>query len=66
MQFRQDLKKVLGHVCYHILAAGLNGYMASVTNVKSSLNKWRCGVALISSMMTVKRWSRGPASSAMD
>uniref|UniRef100_A0A0D9VK63 Phosphofructokinase domain-containing protein n=1 Tax=Leersia perrieri TaxID=77586 RepID=A0A0D9VK63_9ORYZ len=52
---------VLGHVCYHILAAGLNGYMATVTNLKSPANKWRCGAAPISSMMTVKRWSRGPA-----
>uniref|UniRef100_A0A0E0K4D3 Pyrophosphate--fructose 6-phosphate 1-phosphotransferase subunit alpha n=2 Tax=Oryza punctata TaxID=4537 RepID=A0A0E0K4D3_ORYPU len=54
-------RMVLGHVCYHILAAGLNGYMATVTNLKSPANKWRCGAAPISSMMTVKRWSRGPA-----
>ncbi|KAL5679087.1 hypothetical protein ACJX0J_005472, partial [Zea mays] len=26
---------VLGHVCYHIIAAGLNGYMAIVTNLNS-------------------------------
>jgi diphosphate-dependent phosphofructokinase len=38
----------LGHVCYHIIAAGLNGYMATVTNLKSPVNKWRCGAAPIS------------------
>ncbi|AQK54726.1 Pyrophosphate--fructose 6-phosphate 1-phosphotransferase subunit alpha 2 [Zea mays] len=35
--------------------------MATVTNVKSPVNKWRCGAAPISSMMTVQRWSRGPS-----
>lgn len=39
--------QVLGHICYHILAAGLNGYMATVTNLKSPVNKWRCGAAPI-------------------
>lgn len=37
--------QVLGHICYHILAAGLNGYMATVTNLKNPVNKWRCGAA---------------------
>lgn len=37
--------QVLGHICYHILAAGLNGYMATITNLKNPLNKWRCGAA---------------------
>ncbi|KAG8059651.1 hypothetical protein GUJ93_ZPchr0002g23916 [Zizania palustris] len=60
-KFDCDYAYVLGHVCYHILAAGLNGYMATVTNLKSPVNKWRCAAAPISSMMTVKRWSRGPA-----
>ncbi|KAF8643105.1 hypothetical protein HU200_066977 [Digitaria exilis] len=60
-KFDCDYAYVLGHVCYHILAAGLNGYMATVTNLKSPVNKWRCGAAPISSMMTVKRWSRGPS-----
>ncbi|KAM0910959.1 hypothetical protein ACQ4PT_013830 [Festuca glaucescens] len=60
-KFDCDYAYVLGHVSYHILAAGLNGYMATVTNLKSPLNKWRCGAAPISSMMTVKRWSRGPS-----
>ena len=39
--------QVLGHVCYHILAAGLNGYMATLTNLKNPVNKWRCGAAPI-------------------
>ena len=39
--------QVLGHICYHILAAGLNGYMATVTNLKSPVNKWKCGAAPI-------------------
>ncbi|KAF8729671.1 hypothetical protein HU200_017623 [Digitaria exilis] len=60
-KFDCDYAYVLGHVCYHILAAGLNGYMATVTNLKSPVNEWRCGAAPISSMMTVKRWSRGPS-----
>ncbi|ONM19006.1 Pyrophosphate--fructose 6-phosphate 1-phosphotransferase subunit alpha 2 [Zea mays] len=39
---------VLGHVCYHIVAARLNGYMATVTNLKNPVNKWRCGATPIS------------------
>ncbi|KAJ0697157.1 putative diphosphate--fructose-6-phosphate 1-phosphotransferase [Helianthus annuus] len=50
---------VLGHICYHILAAGLNGYMATITNLKSPSNKWRCGAAPITAMMTVKHYGRG-------
>lgn len=34
--------QVLGHICVQIMAAGLNGYMATVTNLKDSTNKWRC------------------------
>jgi hypothetical protein len=34
--------QVLGHICMQIIAAGLNGYMATVTNLKDSTNKWRC------------------------
>lgn len=62
-KFDCDYGYVLGHVCYHIIAAGLNAYMATVTNLKSPVNKWKCGAAPITSMMTVKRWSRGPATS---
>ncbi|OEL34887.1 Pyrophosphate--fructose 6-phosphate 1-phosphotransferase subunit alpha [Dichanthelium oligosanthes] len=61
VETEMNRRLVLGHVCYHIIAAGLNGYMATVTNLKSPVNKWRCGAAPISSMMTVKRWSRGPS-----
>lgn len=39
--------QVLGHIGYHIIAAGLNGYMATVTNLKNPVNKWRCGAAPI-------------------
>ncbi|ONK68734.1 uncharacterized protein A4U43_C05F15370 [Asparagus officinalis] len=59
-KFDCDYAYVLGHICYHILAAGLNGYMATVTNLKNPVNKWKCGAAPITAMMTVKRWSRGP------
>ncbi|KAM0049217.1 putative 14-3-3 domain, Phosphofructokinase superfamily, 14-3-3 domain superfamily [Helianthus debilis subsp. tardiflorus] len=55
---------VLGHICYHILAAGLNGYIATVTNLKSPSNKWRCGAAPITAMMTVKHYGRGSGSGA--
>uniref|UniRef100_A0A0E0PX70 Pyrophosphate--fructose 6-phosphate 1-phosphotransferase subunit alpha n=1 Tax=Oryza rufipogon TaxID=4529 RepID=A0A0E0PX70_ORYRU len=41
-KFDCDYAYVLGHVCYHILAAGLNGYMATVTNLRSPVNKWKC------------------------
>ncbi|XP_028784741.1 pyrophosphate--fructose 6-phosphate 1-phosphotransferase subunit alpha [Neltuma alba] len=59
-KFDCDYAYVLGHICYHILAAGLNGYMATVTNLKNPVNKWRCGAAPITAMMTVKRWSPNP------
>lgn len=41
------LFQVLGHIGYHVIAAGLNGYMATVTNLKNPVNKWRCGAAPI-------------------
>ncbi|KAF3684814.1 Pyrophosphate--fructose 6-phosphate 1-phosphotransferase subunit alpha [Capsicum annuum] len=58
-KFDCDYAYVLGHICYHILAARLNGYMATVTNLKNPANKWHCGAAPISAMMTVKRYGRG-------
>ncbi|CAL9240888.1 unnamed protein product [Arabidopsis halleri] len=61
-KFDCDYAYVLGHVCYHILAAGLNGYMATVTNLKSPVNKWKCGAAPILAIMTVKRWSQNSGS----
>ncbi|XP_062029731.1 pyrophosphate--fructose 6-phosphate 1-phosphotransferase subunit alpha [Rosa rugosa] len=63
-KFDCDYAYVLGHICYHILAAGLNGYMATITNLKNPLNKWRCGAAPLTAMMTVKRWSQNPGSTA--
>ncbi|KAI3745570.1 hypothetical protein L6452_07970 [Arctium lappa] len=53
-KFDCDYAYVLGHICYHILAAGLNGYMATVTNLKNLSNKWRCGAAPITAMLSVK------------
>ncbi|XP_058728302.1 pyrophosphate--fructose 6-phosphate 1-phosphotransferase subunit alpha-like [Vicia villosa] len=64
-KFDSDYAYVLGHICYHILAAGLNGYMATVTNLKNPVNKWKCGAAPISSMMTVKRWSPNPGATSI-
>ncbi|KAK9748454.1 hypothetical protein RND81_02G058600 [Saponaria officinalis] len=59
-KFDCDYAYVLGHICYHILAAGLNGYLATVTNLKNPVNKWKCGAAPLTAMMSVKRYSRGP------
>ncbi|XP_022141547.1 pyrophosphate--fructose 6-phosphate 1-phosphotransferase subunit alpha [Momordica charantia] len=64
-KFDCDYAYVLGHVCYHILAAGLNGYMATLTNLKNPVNKWRCGAAPISAMMTVKRWAQNPGATSI-
>ncbi|KAL3340654.1 hypothetical protein AABB24_029005 [Solanum stoloniferum] len=64
-KFDCDYAYVLGHVCYHILAAGLNGYMATITNLKNPANKWHCGAAPISAMMTVKRYGRGPGKASI-
>ncbi|CAM8974878.1 unnamed protein product [Rhodiola kirilowii] len=64
-KFDCDYAYVLGHICYHILAAGLNGYMATITNLKNPVNKWRCGAAPITAMMTVQRYSRGPGDSSI-
>ncbi|GMY29001.1 pyrophosphate--fructose 6-phosphate 1-phosphotransferase subunit alpha [Fagus crenata] len=61
-KFDCDYAYVLGHIGYHILVAGLNGYLATVTNLKNPVNKWKCGAAPITAMMTVKRWSQNPGS----
>lgn len=37
--------QVLGHVSYHLVSAGVNGYMATVTNLRNDVMKWRCGGA---------------------
>ncbi|KMZ62517.1 Diphosphate--fructose-6-phosphate 1-phosphotransferase, 6-phosphofructokinase [Zostera marina] len=64
-KFDSDYAYVLGHICYHILAAGLNGYMATITNLKNPVNKWKCGAAPITAMMTVKQWSYGPRTNSI-
>ncbi|GJN28893.1 hypothetical protein PR202_gb17065 [Eleusine coracana subsp. coracana] len=53
-KFDCDYAYVLGHVCYHIIEAGLNGYMATVTNLKSPMNKWKCGAVPITVKSIVK------------
>ncbi|KAH6799803.1 Phosphofructokinase family protein [Perilla frutescens var. hirtella] len=58
-KFDCDYAYVLGHIGYHIIVSGLNGYMATVTNLKNPTNKWRCGAAPIAAMLTVKRYGRG-------
>ncbi|KAK4428257.1 Pyrophosphate--fructose 6-phosphate 1-phosphotransferase subunit alpha [Sesamum alatum] len=58
-KFDCDYAYVLGHISYHIIAAGLNGYMATVNNLKNHVNKWRCGAAPITAMLTVKRYGHG-------
>ncbi|KAE9615775.1 hypothetical protein Lal_00017695 [Lupinus albus] len=55
-KFDCDYAYVLGHIGYHILAAGLNGYLATVTNLKNPVNNWQCGAAPISAMLSVKHW----------
>ncbi|KAL6643402.1 hypothetical protein ACP70R_018959 [Stipagrostis hirtigluma subsp. patula] len=58
--FDCDYAYVLGHISVRILAAGLNGYMATVTNLKDSINKWRCAAVPLTAMMSVRRHLRGP------
>ncbi|XP_047976132.1 pyrophosphate--fructose 6-phosphate 1-phosphotransferase subunit alpha-like [Salvia hispanica] len=60
-KFDCDYAYVLGHIGYHIIAAGLNGYMATVNNLKNPVNKWRCGAAPITAMMTVRRYGNNPS-----
>ncbi|KAG8377189.1 hypothetical protein BUALT_Bualt08G0002300 [Buddleja alternifolia] len=64
-KFDCDYAYVLGHIGYHITAAGLNGYLATVTNLKNPVNKWRCGAAPITAMMTVKHYGRGHGASSL-
>lgn len=61
--FDCDYAYALGHIAYHLISAGLNGYMATVTNLKMPVSKWQCGGAPITAMMTVKRWLRGRGAS---
>ncbi|OAY63979.1 Pyrophosphate--fructose 6-phosphate 1-phosphotransferase subunit alpha [Ananas comosus] len=64
-KFDCDYAYVLGHVSHHLLAAGVNGYMATVTNLKDDVSKWQCGGAPFTAMMTVKRYLRGLGSSVI-
>jgi len=50
----------LGQTAYHLAHAGLNGYLATVSNLKQDVSQWRCGGAPLTGMMSVKRWLRGP------
>ncbi|KAF8379080.1 hypothetical protein HHK36_028508 [Tetracentron sinense] len=59
-KFDCDYAYVLGHVSYHLLAAGVNGYMATITNLKNPVSEWCCGGAPLTAMMTVKRLLHGP------
>ncbi|CAL5090857.1 unnamed protein product [Urochloa decumbens] len=58
--FDSNYAYVLGHICVQIVATGLNGYMATVTNLKDSTNKWRCAAVPLTAMMSVRRHLRGP------
>ncbi|KAL3830561.1 hypothetical protein ACJIZ3_019363 [Penstemon smallii] len=64
-KFDCDYAYVLGHIGYHIIAAGLNGYLATVTNLKNPVNKWRCGAAPITAMMSVRRYGRSHGASTV-
>ncbi|XP_068634982.1 pyrophosphate--fructose 6-phosphate 1-phosphotransferase subunit alpha-like [Aristolochia californica] len=58
-KFDCDYGYALGHVSYHLIAAGFNGYMATVTNLKEPISEWRCGGAPLTAMMTVNRLGHG-------
>ncbi|KAK4484015.1 hypothetical protein RD792_011228 [Penstemon davidsonii] len=64
-KFDCDYAYVLGHIGYHIIAAGLNGYLATVNNLKNPVNKWRCGAAPITAMMSVRRYGRSHGASTV-
>ncbi|PKA60658.1 Pyrophosphate--fructose 6-phosphate 1-phosphotransferase subunit alpha [Apostasia shenzhenica] len=63
VETEMEARTALGHVVYHLIAAGVNGYMATVTNLKHDVTQWRCGGAPFTAMMTVRRTLRGPGSS---
>lgn len=60
-----DYAYVLGHICYHIMAAGLNGYMATLTNLKSPSNKWCYGAAPVTATLSVSHDGRYMACSRL-
>ncbi|KAG0503395.1 hypothetical protein HPP92_003467 [Vanilla planifolia] len=64
-QFDCNYAYALGHVCFYILAAGLSGYMAHITNSKNPVNKWKCGAIPITAMMTVNQEFQFPGATAV-
>ncbi|GJN16551.1 hypothetical protein PR202_gb03570 [Eleusine coracana subsp. coracana] len=58
--FDCDYAYTLGRISLHMVAAGLTGYMATVANLKDSVDQWRCAAATLTAMMSVKRHLRGP------
>ncbi|KAG0499152.1 hypothetical protein HPP92_003843 [Vanilla planifolia] len=64
-QFDCNYAYALGHVCFYILAAGLSGYMAHITNLKNPVNKWKCGAIPITAMMTVNQEFQFPGATAV-
>lgn len=38
-------EQTLGQTAYHLAQAGLNGYLATVSNLKQDVSQWRCGGA---------------------
>ncbi|XP_068641912.1 pyrophosphate--fructose 6-phosphate 1-phosphotransferase subunit alpha-like [Aristolochia californica] len=56
---------VLGHIYYHLFAAGLSRYIATVPNRPHPIHGWRCGAAPLTAMVTVKQWSRGPPATSI-
>ncbi|KAK6919865.1 Phosphofructokinase domain [Dillenia turbinata] len=56
-KFDCDYAYALGHVAYHLLAVGANGYMATISNLKYSISDWCCGGTPFTAMMTANGWS---------
>eukprot|EP01018_Ginkgo_biloba_P036797 Gb_16045 [translate_table: standard] len=48
----------LGQIAAHLIANGLNGYMATVTNLNQPVSKWKCAAVPLTAMMTIKRRSK--------
>ncbi|KAK8934905.1 Pyrophosphate--fructose 6-phosphate 1-phosphotransferase subunit alpha [Platanthera zijinensis] len=61
-KFDCEYANALGNAAYHLISAGANGYMATVTNLKHDVSQWRAGGAPFTAMMTVQRILRGPGS----
>ncbi|KAL6562938.1 hypothetical protein OROHE_005525 [Orobanche hederae] len=57
--------QVIGHIGYHVIATGLNGYMVTVTNLKNHVNKWKMWCCSNNTMMTVKHYGSGHGASSI-